>query len=496
VGGIAGQQSVNAATDRPNVILIVADDLDSRSLELMPNIDALLRRQGTEFANFMVSMPVCCPSRASILRGQYVHNHGVLSNRLPNGGFVTFSELGHEASNLATWLHDAGYRTGLFGKYLNDYDEVAPRHVPQGWGEWQAWAGRAKYYGFEHNENGEIVRYRARDGQYETDVLADRARQFIEASIADDAPFFAYIAPHAPHEPNIPALRHETAFADAAPPRLASFNEADVSDKPAWVQAAQPLSPDELAQMDALYQRRLRTMLAVDEMLAELIGALEERGALANTYIMFTSDNGWHFGEHRQAEGKGTPYEEAIRVPLLARGPGVAAGRVEHRVASNIDLAPTIAALVGATAPDFVDGRSLAPLLHGDETAPWRQAVLIEMISWTPDRRAMKEPAAGATAEEEPILAVEDRRGVEWDRTRSPMFRVLRTTDWVYIAYDQSDDRELYDLRTDPYQLDNLIDSADPEALAQLETRIAELADCAAASCHAAEDAALGEAWR
>jgi arylsulfatase A-like enzyme len=528
--------SGSEAPGRPNFVLIVADDLDSLTLGQMPSIDRLLRQQGTTFANFLVSMPSCGPSRASILRGQYAHNHGVLDNTGPVGGFGRFFELGREDSTVATWLHDAGYRTGLFGKYLNDYNTIAPDHVPPGWDDWAAWAGRGKFFGYRLNEQGHLIDYRRRDGVCETDALTDKARQFIEHAVAAEQPFFAYIAPHAPHEPNRPALRHESAFPDVTAPRSPSFNETDVADKPAWVQELPALTDLEAARIDALYQRRLRSMLAVDEMVSTLIDTLTERGVLANTYVLLTSDNGWHFGEHRLPEGKGTPYEETIRVPLLVRGPDVPAGRVETRVASLIDLAPTFAALAEAPAPHFVDGRSLAPLLAGDDAAPWRQAVLVEMSSVIPpidlapesgeafaapettspplapesttgpdpepttrqDSKSTREPQPRAPAK--PIRAPHDdkpnQKGVIWSGTRIPEFWLLHTADLVYIEYEADAGRELYDLRSDPFQEENLVADVDGETQQVLSERLAALATCAGETCAAAEDATIEISFR
>ncbi|MDP9363610.1 MAG: sulfatase, partial [Chloroflexota bacterium] len=377
----AGAVAVPSA--RPNIVLILLDDLDARSVEAMPNVMSLLRDQGTTFENFFVTTPLCCPSRASILRGQYAHNHGVLRNvkkgRKP-GGFPTFLELGREGSTVATWLHDAGYRTALVGKYLNQYPEGAePGHVPPGWDEWSAEA-RGQYFNYRLNENGTVVRYGRDPGDYQTDVLAAKATDFVARSAVDDRPFFLYLAPHAPHTPATPAPRHAEAFAGATAPRAPSFNEADVGDKPGWVRAAPALSADEIAGIDELHRQRSRSLLAVDDMVAALVDALRAGGALDDTYVLLTSDNGFHQGEHRLPGGKGDPYEASIRVPLLVRGPGVAAGGTVGELALNVDLAPTLAELAGATAPGFVDGRSLVPLLAGEPPPAWRRALLVELF--------------------------------------------------------------------------------------------------------------------
>jgi arylsulfatase A-like enzyme len=498
-GGLFGDRTPRRATAqrRPNIIAIVTDDLDRQSLASMPNIQALLSQQGTTFTNFLVADPSCGPARASILRGQYTQNHQMVSNSPPNGGWGVFAAKGEEASTVATWLHDAGYRTGLFGKYLNEYDNEAPTHVPPGWDRWFAWAGNGKYFRYRLNDNGTIVKYGTQPQDYETDVLAADAQEFIASAAADGAPFFAYIAPHAPHEPNEPAPRHASAFPDATAPRYPSFNEADLTDKPGWITVLPELSADQVSEMDELFRRRLRTLLAVDDMVAALIATLETSGVLASTYLFFTSDNGWHFGEHRLVEGKGTPYEEASCVPLIVRGPGVPAARIESRIASQIDLAPTFATLADAELPDFVDGRSLLPLLIGDEAAPWRQAVLVQHISKVIGfrDRDLATPVAVApgtvpqVAQPAPKASGVDRNGVEGENAGFPSFRELRGTALAYIEYENRPERELYDLLVDPFELDNVVTLAPPELVSQLSNQLAALATCAGASCRSAEDA-------
>jgi len=285
-----------APPSRPNIVLVVTDDLDAASVEAMPMVMALLHDQGVSFSNFFVSTPLCCPARVSLLRGQYVHNHGVLGNGGPNGGFATFHRLGGEDSTVATWLHDAGYRTALLGKYLNGYPEDAdPSYVPPGWDEWDALVAEAPagggYIDYALNENGRRVTYGSEPEDYSTDVLSAKATDFIARTTAADQPFFLYLAPFAPHAPSIPATRHAEAFAEARAPRSAAFNEADVSDKPSWVRDRPVLSDEQVAEIDAQYRDRLRTLLAVDEMVATLVQTLEATGELENTYLFFTSYN-------------------------------------------------------------------------------------------------------------------------------------------------------------------------------------------------------------
>jgi arylsulfatase A-like enzyme len=249
--------------------------------------------------------------------------------------------MGHEGSTLATWLQRAGYRTMLVGKYLNGYPEGGSRtHVPPGWSEFISPIDDEAYKGFDYrmNENGRIVSYGQRSRDYLTDVLARKVEDLLRRS--GGAPFFLYLTPYAPHHPATPAPRHDRLFAGARVPRTPSFNEADVSDKPAPRTA---LAGSEIEDIDALYRSRLRSMRAVDEMIARLVEILESSGRLRDTYIVFTSDNGFHMGQHRLRPQKATPYEEDVRVPLVVRGPGVPSGEtLSGYLAGNVDLAPGV----------------------------------------------------------------------------------------------------------------------------------------------------------
>ncbi|MCA9878268.1 MAG: sulfatase, partial [Thermomicrobiales bacterium] len=438
---------------------IIADDLRADDLGAMPAARALLAAQGTSFTQCLTPAPGCAPARASLLRGQYPHNHGVLRGNGRFGGFERFRERGNEASTLATWLHDAGYRTALVGKYLNAYPTgAAPDHIPPAWDEWAA-ATKGGYTGFELNENGTLTRYRKRDGDYQTDVLAQKARDFVSRAAQGEQPFFLYLAPRAPHGPATPAPRHAGMFAEAPLPRPPSFSACGKSGKPRWLQEADPLGEHDIATIEEMYRKRLATLQALDELVASIVTTLEATGTLPNTHIMFTSDHGYHLGEHRIPEGKGTPYEEAIRIPLVVRGPGVPAGR-SAAVVSTVDLAPTIAALAGAAIPAFVDGRSLLPVLQ-PEPAPWRQSVLVAHHHNRPTRT-----------------------------DGPPAFSALRADDLTYVEYADGS-RELYNLEADPHQLDNRLTALETAEAAQLATRLAELRACAANTCRTAEDAPL-----
>ncbi|MGH7710553.1 MAG: sulfatase family protein, partial [Gemmatimonadaceae bacterium] len=446
--------------NRPNILFILTDDLDVESASHMPRLKALIADQGVTFSAAFATYPICCPSRASILTGQYPHNHQILFNVPPLGGFAKFRDRGGEAATVATWLQAAGYRTALYGKYLNGYPANTPQHVPPGWTVWHGTFDNENYFNYRVNENGVVRQYADGPADYETDVHAASIVRFLEEAESRDAePWFIYFAPYAPHGdprlglgqegPALPAPRHRAAFATAQAPRTASFNEDDVSDKPPAIRLRARLTPGQIALLDHLYRERLRSLLAVDEAIERFVQTLTRLGELANTYIVFTSDNGYHLGQHRFMTGKFNIYEEDIRVPTFVRGPGVPAKARRDHFALNIDWASTFAELAGAAIPPGVDGRSLVPLLRRDAPGidAWRQDFLVEIY-----------------------------------RPAGEEVRALRTRSHMY-AESSTGAVELYDLRTDPAQLRNLFAPRDSTAVAPFSARLKARAACAGASC-------------
>jgi arylsulfatase A-like enzyme len=438
---------------QPNIVFIMSDDQDVESMQYMPRVQELLAAQGVTFENAFVTEPQCCPSNVTMLTGQYAHNHGVLNNFYPTGGFQKFVENGGDQSTIATWLQDAGYATARVGKYLVEYPNDST-YVPPGWDQWYAtYGGFNSYFNYALNENGTVVRYGSAPEDYQTDVLTGKVVDFINRAEANDAqPFFLTFTPTAPHGDNIPngpatpAPRHAGMFAGAMAPRTPSFNEADVSDKPPPIRNLPLLTTAQIAAIDHEYQPRLESLQALDEGVGRIIDTLAARGELENTYIVFTSDNGYHLGQHRFLNGKFQVYEEDIRVPLIIRGPGVQAGATVEQMAVSIDFAPTMASWGRAEADRVMDGQSLMPLLGpGAETQNWRKDFLVEIYRRLP-------PLGNGDV----ILA-------------------LRTEHELYVEY-RSGPRELYDLRTDPYQLQNIYSTAEPAHRAELSQRLAELA--------------------
>ncbi|MDP9438591.1 MAG: sulfatase [Actinomycetota bacterium] len=442
---------------KPNFIFILADDMRKDELRYMPKTKALLGEQGMRFPNAYVAYALCCPSRATIMRGQYAHNHGVWSNKQTlGGGWKGYKQNGNEQDNVATRLHDAGYRTGYFGKYLNGYKDTTV--IPEGWDDWfvptgQEPGARHFYFNYDVNDNGVTRHFGSDPEDYSTDVIKRQTREFIGKSVAEGKPFFAYLSPNAPHYPAIPAPRHEHAFDGEKAPRLPSFNEKNVSDKPPLIRSFPLLGEQQIAKIDAFHERRAESLQSVDALVEGLVEKLRSEGELSNTYIVFTSDNGWHHGEHRIPNEKNRPYEESIHVPLLIRGPDVQAGSTTDKLTLNTDFFPTFTDLAGIPTPEYVDGRSLRPLLEGDATK-WRTAILFE-----------------SNAPEYP--------------NQSPFYGLVTSEQRKYVEYDRGF-RELYDLRTGPYEGQNIYNkSAPPKGLA---TRLDQLKTWAGPTCRAAEN--------
>ena len=476
----------------PNIVYIMTDDQPAELTAVMPNVQRLLVDQGVAFSSAFATTSLCCPARTTVLRGQYVHNHTVFSNGGPQGGFPKFYQTGFETSTLATWLQSAGYRTALMGKYLNSYPFGPPSdnppnyreprrsYIPPGWNEWFGFFDAPdnrpyQMYNYRVNEGGRAVWYGSKASDYQTDVLSDRATDFIRRSQRSSSPFFLYLVPTAPHLPVVPAERHQDKLLGLQVPRSPAFNEADTSDKPRWVRNIPPMSAAQVAEEDKTYRKQAEMLLAVDEMVGRLVETLKETGELQNTYIVFTSDQGFHSGEHRLMKTKLTPYAAASQIPLVIRGPGIPKGQTKDELVLNTDLAPTLAELVGAKVPAFVDGRSLKPLWDSTTNAgansaatPWRQTAGIEF--WP----------RSALEENYPVKLV-------------PKYRAVRSKRHLFVEYtypDGTQEGELYDLQNDPFELDNLYARTDPALLKVFSAHAARLQACAAETCREAENMA------
>ena len=457
-GFSAASSSATAAQTRPNVLVLMTDDQNLESVRVMANVRGLLAANGTTFANNFVSYSLCCPSRATFLTGQYAHNHGVLGNQPPIGGYNRLDS----TSTLPVWLQRAGYHTVHVGKYLNGYDRTDG--VPPGYDEWYGSVDPTTYrfWNYTLDENGLFVTYGTRAEDYQTDVYAQKAVDIVRRLAPSDQPFYlkvAFLAPHSgaprtegdpPGASAEPAPRHKDAFASVPLPQPPSLNESDVSDKPLGIRNRRLLTAAQLANIQERYQQRLESLLAVDEAIGRVVDSLQTAGELDNTLIVFTSDNGFFHGEHRVPNGKVLVYEPSIRVPLVLRGPGVPRGRTVPEAVANVDLAPTILDAANARAGRTLDGRSLLELVKRAGTR-WGRDILIEV---GPDPPGQLQS-----------------------------YSAIRTPRYLYSEYANGD-RELYDLERDPFELESRHTTSSYSTIqAELARRLAQLRTCVGASC-------------
>ncbi|MEX0756034.1 MAG: sulfatase [Actinomycetota bacterium] len=420
--------------DAPNIVVILTDDQRADQIREM---DALLSEVGDRGATFpraFVGNPLCCPARASILTGTYSHTNGVWTNGEGTdpslGGWDVFHDLGHESRTVAVALDEAGYNGALIGKYMNGAQD-AP--AAPGWDRWVAFAeDRPGYYDYflrvdpdgQGPQPSALEPHGDAPQDYATDVLAAHAVSFIE-DVPESDPLFLLLAPFAPHGRAIPAPRHEGVMDQLHVGLGPAFNEDNVADKPRYIQKRLRLSNDRAAELRADYRTRVETLEAVDEAIADVLAALASTDRLHDTLIVFTSDNGFLFGEHRWT-GKLVPYEESVRVPLLVRWDGVIpAGARVRELASHVDIAPTLVEAASTSMPAPVDGYSLLPLLTGAGEAV-RSEVLFEHVRF------------------------------HGGKPDPPSYCGIHTdTDRTYVRYS-SGEEEFYNLHHDPAQLRNL----------------------------------------
>ena len=519
------------AKPKPSFVVIQVDDatLDQLyatfspggiPLQAMPYTLSLIAGRGIAFNRYYVPYPLCCPSRVSLLTGRYAHNHNVRGNVPPNGGFTGFKARQAYSHNLAPWLQAAGYRTIHIGKFLNGYGDEPfdeGKDVPPGWNAWHS-VLRADthhyFYGYTLNDNGvldgpfgdpgswETREYGERDDfgcpaaplngkpcLYETDIFNRIAWDEISGT-APEQPFYLqldYTAPHGdfrrPAGPE-PAPRHYNLFAGAPYPhsRSEGFNEGNVNDKPRFIREAPYLSSQEIRTYRVYYQKALESLRSVDEGVKLVHDTLGSLGRLRNTYIVFTSDNGFFFGEHRLTGGKFIAYEPATHLPLLIRGPGIKPGTATGELAANIDIAPTILELAGAGADKSIDGRSLVPFMR-DPSLRTRRPILFESFVQTNDVEANGQPGA-VPAERARPAAGASSDGATASIVAPPKDYVgIRLGPYKYIEWP-SGEKELYDVNKDPNELNNLVRVRNLSPIrAFLHAQLTQLVDCVGRAC-------------
>ncbi len=497
------ERSSKLISERPSFVVVQTDDetldqlytvFNAGGVEVpaMPNTLSLIGGRGMTFNRYYVSYPLCCPSRVTLLTGRYAHNSNVRGNVQPNGGYSGFRARGAFTHNLATWLQGAGYRTIHIGKFLNGYgDEPYDNgtEVPPGWTAWHTVENADThhyYYGYSLNDNGTIDgpfgdsgswdtrEYGERDyfgcpttsieGKpclYETDVFSRIAAEELIGTPAEQ-PFYLqldYTAPHGdfrrPAGPE-PAPRHYTLFDGAPYPhsREEGFNEGNVNDKPRFIREAPYLSPEEIHTYRVYYDKALASLRAIDDGVKTVLDTLGSQHRLRNTYVIFTSDNGFFYGEHRLTGGKFLAYEPSTHLPFLIRGPGIKAGTSTGELAANTDIAPTILELAGVTPDKSVDGTSLVPFLR-DPSLRTRRGILFESFVQTDDVEANGEPTA-----QRAVTEVQPRRksGTAKASIVAPPkdYEGIRLGPYKYIEWPDGE-KELYDITKDPNELNNIV---------------------------------------
>ena len=504
---------------RPNILVVMTDDMAATDLAMMPNVQRLLAKQGTTFDNAITSFPLCCPSRATFITGQYSHNNGVFGNFAPYGWYG----MQDRDNTLPSWLDDVGYRTALVGKWLNGYGALDVHgEIPAGFDIWRGLldVSAYDYFNYVMNDDGDLrtwgdpefarklVEFASlqvdpapdslasvygrleelfgprpysyfgaeNPDDYSPDVTGEMTERLVRAERKKRKPFFIWWSVAAPHREDVattlmgrpgmdprPAPRHVDDVAGLTLPQPPSFNEPDITDKPSPVEnAAATMSAAQIEQLQLDYQGRIGSLLAVDEHVADLVKTLKRTDQLRNTVIMFVSDNGWLQGEHRVTGDKFLPYEEALKVPLIIRGPGVKKGATVAGQVSNVDFAPTLLDFANAKAGRTMDGLSLLPTLRKPKKRPDR-VLGIEAI--------------------EPLFPGGMIPVNAWDQP----YTGVRTDRYTYVVWTQSGETELYDRTADPYQLNNV--SGDP-AFAAIEADLAEkltrLQNCVGKACNVA----------
>jgi arylsulfatase A-like enzyme len=456
--------ATGSIADITNVVFVLADDLDWALFDQIPRL-AALKSEGMTFTNHTVTDSLCCPSRTSILRSQYIHNHKVVSNIAETGGgWPTFKALGEQRDCLPVWLSSAGVSTALFGKYLNDYavDTHKDRAVPPGWDKWAVpMSGSDTYSGYNYtlNENGRLRSYGKKPAEFLNDVITSKAVSFIRT--APDG-FFLELSTYNPHKPAPVAVRNKATHLAEVAPRTPAYN-AYGTNEPTWMRKLTPISMWKQERLDELWRQRAQSAESVADSVDAVRAELVATGRSANTLIVVTSDNGYHAGAHRMRQGKRTAFHEDTVVPMIVIGPGITPGSRIDAMTSTIDLAPTFTDVLGATAPAWIDGRSLTGILAtGTVPADWRTAALSESM--------------GRSTPADP----------DYQKDAPPQFTSLRTQRWLFVVY-RDGERELYDLAADPNEMNNIVASADPALVTGLYSQMQALRACSGPSCRTAD---------
>jgi arylsulfatase A-like enzyme len=479
---LIGAAPARAAEGPPNVVLLMTDDQTVRDMQVLTRTRAAIGAQGVTFTDYRASFPLCCPARSTMLTGQYAHNHQVLGNKPPRGGYGRLDKV----HTLPVALQQHGYVNAHIGKYLNGYERKPFRNIPPGWSDWHGTLRTYRMYGFQLNDNGAVHTYGKLHTEnkrlYQTNVLRRIATRFIRSRAHAASPFYlsvAFLAPHAEifdgfsHAPR-PDPDDVGRFAHKPLPRDPAFDEADMSDKPAWLRRElggpqHALKPARIAAITRRFRSRQETLLAVDRTVEAIVNTLRDTGQLRGTYIIFTSDNGFMEGQHRIQSGKVVAYEPSTALPLLMRGPGIPAGRVSREPVIDVDLAPTILDMTNTAHHGWtIDGRSMLPFAQSPARARTSRLRLIEVGPQDSRRGDLDQDGA---------------RVRRTERLRLPRYGGVASSRYRYMRYF-SGQEELYDLARDPHEIANRVH--DPRYLRTrrfLRHEFQRLRDCVGAAC-------------
>jgi N-acetylglucosamine-6-sulfatase len=454
-----------ARPTRPNIVFVLTDDLSGNLLRFMPHV-LEMEHDGLTFKNYFVSDSLCCPSRASIFTGDFPHDTHVFSNFGPGGGFRAFYSHGDERHTFPLALQRAGYRTAMMGKFLNGYlatpghaadgttTSLPTTYVPPGFNEWDVAGWGYDEFNYTLNHDGTLRQYGHDPGDYLTDVIGRYGVDFINRAARSGKPFFLELATFAPHSPYVPAPQDAHDFPGLQAPRPPNFDVLP-TDPPKWLAGHPRLTARQIAKINRAFRRRAQSVQAVDRMIGVIEQALAADGVAQNTYIVFSSDNGLHMGEYRLMPGKLTAFDTDIHVPLVVDGPGVPAGVSTPAMAENIDLAATFTAIAGTHMRS--DGHSLLGVMHGQSLAGWRNAILVEHHG---GRMSVLDPDYQQSASGKPTT-----------------YEAMRTPQFLYVEYADGE-REFYDLKTDPFELHNVVRSLTRSQLAVLHAELKRLEHC------------------
>jgi arylsulfatase A-like enzyme len=489
-------ETINAKISKPNIVFILADDYSMNLIPWMQHsrngteVSAYkkLVADGANFSQYFVTNSLCCPSRSTIFTGKYSHNTGVFNNVWEpekgnyDGGFEAFNYYNNQLHTFAIALQNAGYNTAMLGKYLNGYRQWGSQPYNQnkawtkwGWDEWHV-AGDDGYWGYNYylNENGIVTHYGIDEKDYFTDNISGIAQNLIKSA---KRPFFIEIATYAPHFPHVPAYRDNTAYPSTYTyiPRDSPYGVTPDQNAPQWLRGSRKLSDADKVSMDVKYQLRARSVRSIDKLIYDIRAALKQAGVEKNTYIFFSSDNGYHMGEYGLGPDKKTPFDTDIHVPLVVVGPGVKHQNI-NRITQSVDLAPTFTEIGGQSSPTKPDGRSLLGLLQGQQPAAWRKTAFVEHHG-VPDN-----PADPDTAKNELPTA----------NPNPPDYSAIRSKDYLYVEYYNDTDCPIsephceknatemayYDLVKDPQELKNVYYALTIQQKQTLQNKLEQNKNC------------------